>query len=123
MRDQRMIAVDRIPAAGVVAVVLSVVMIEDVVRQRLEMYRWPARAAFAGVIEDHIQNDAKAGRVECLHEILEFAYRRPVLRSNADAERKIHKDCNPNNWYAPAQPPLQARPVRRKPSRVAVRHA
>ena len=122
MGDQRVITVDGIPAAGVVAVVLSVVMIEDVVRQRLEMYRWPIRAAFAGVIEDHIQNDAKAGRVERLYQILEFANWRRVSRSNADAERKTRKNCNPNNWYAPTQPPLRARPVRRKPSRVEARH-
>jgi hypothetical protein len=60
---QRVIAIDQISTSRVIAVALSVVMIEDIVRQCLEMYRWPARTAFAVVIEDHIQNDTKAGLV------------------------------------------------------------
>ena len=67
LRHQRMIAVDGVAAAGVVAIAAPVgriEVIEDLVCQPLEVDRRAVRAAFGGVIEHHVEQHADARIVQ-----------------------------------------------------------
>ena len=72
--DDRVIAVDRVAAAGVVAVVAGVAEhVVDAVLQPLERERGPEVVALGGMVEDDVENHLDAGGMEGPNHLLEFA--------------------------------------------------
>ena len=74
--DDRVVAVDRVAAAGVVHVVLLVVRLQVVVDAVVEAPEADRRAlvvALAGVVEDDVEDDLDAGRVQRLDHVAELA--------------------------------------------------
>ena len=66
LADDRVIAVDRVAAAGIVAVIRAAAgeHVIDLVFQPLEAERRAEFVAFGGVVEDDVQNDFDAGLVQ-----------------------------------------------------------
>ena len=74
LADDRVIAVDRVAAAGVVAVVAGVAEhVIDAVLQPLERQRGPEVVALGSVVEDDVEDHLDAGSVESPHHLLEFS--------------------------------------------------
>ena len=79
-----MVAVDRVAAAGVVAIVLAAVLqhVIDAVLQALEAQGRAVLVALGGVIENHVQDHLDVRRVEGPHHLLELADLGPRLRAH-----------------------------------------
>ena len=75
LADDRMIAVDRVAAAGVVAEVAAAVAehVVDAVLEPLERQRGPEVVALGGVVEDDVEDHLDPGGVERPHHLLELA--------------------------------------------------
>ena len=75
LSHNRVVAVDRVAATGVVAVIRSTVTqhVVDPVFQPLERKRRPKLIALGCVVENHVQNHFDAGSVQRPHHLFELA--------------------------------------------------
>ena len=75
LADDRMIPIERVAAAGVVAVMLAAVFehVVDAVFQALEAQRRPLLVAFGRVVEDDVEDDLDVGGVQRADHFLELA--------------------------------------------------
>ena len=83
--DDRVIAVERIPAAGVVGVP-GAVLVEDVVSRVVdsaETERRTGAIAFGGVVEHHVEDDLDAGPVKSLYHVTELVHGAECVGSRA----------------------------------------
>ncbi len=78
LANDRMIAVDRVSATGIIFVIALVILqhVVDRIFQSLEAEHWSPLIAFAGVVEHDIENDFDARFVERFDHLLELV--RPV---------------------------------------------
>ena len=75
LADDGMVSVERVAAAGVVAIVLAAVLqhVVDAVLQPLVAQRRALLVAFSRVVEDHVQDHLDAGGVQRADHLLELA--------------------------------------------------
>ena len=92
--DQRMIGVNRIAAAGIVqedALIVLVVMIENLSAYALEVDNRPLSAGFGRMIEHHVHNDADARLMHGFHQVPEFAQMGALFGSDAITRMRAEK--------------------------------
>ena len=84
LADDRMVPIERIAAAGVVAVVLAAVFehVVDAVLQALETQRRAVLVAFGRVVEDDVEDDFDAGGVQGADHLLELPHLAARLRAH-----------------------------------------
>ena len=113
LADDRMVAVDRVAAAGVVAVVLAAVgeHVVDLVFQPLEAERRAVLVAFGRVVEDHVEDHFDAGLVQGpdhLLELVDLAARlvagRVAAMRREEAQRIVAPVVRSRQVFSPQKP-------------------
>ena len=107
LADDRVVAVDRVAAAGVVAVVLAAVLqhVVDAVLQALEAERRAVLVAFGRVVEDDVEDHLDAGGVQRPDHLLELAdlgARLACRRRSRGAARRSTAGRSPSSSAAAA---------------------
>ena len=99
LTDDGMVPIDRVAASAVVRVVLAFAEdVVDLVLKTFERERGAFLVAFAGVVEDDVEDDFDAGGMKCLDHLLELTHlraRRLVKRVTTVWRKERHRVIAP----------------------------